>query len=74
MNPKIKRSFYELLSHEKYYQSSYYIYRVHNDKKHLLNEIGVLRGLEEALRILNIGIAHIEFMEFIEIQQNLLKK
>ena len=47
---------------------------MHNDKKHLLNEIVVLRGLEEALRILNIGIAHIEFMEFIEIQQNLLKK
>ena len=69
MNPKIK--IYDLYC--KTLNNCYY-YRVHNDKKHLLNEIVVLRGLEEALRILNIGIAHIEFMEFIEIQQNLFKK
>ena len=51
-----------------------YYYKEKNDYIHLLNEIGVLRGLEESLKILNIGIAHIEYKMFIDLQNELIEK
>lgn len=60
MNPKIK--IYDLYCKT---LSNYYYYKDQNDKKNLLNEIGVLRGLEQALRIINIGVANVEYNKFI---------
>lgn len=51
-----------------------YYYKDNNDYIHLLNEIGVLRGLEEALRLFNIGVAHIEYKNFIDLQDILINK
>lgn len=68
MNPIIK--IYDLYC--KTINNCYY-YKKNNDYIHLLNEIGVLKGLEESLRLLNIGVAKIEFNKFIEIQNYLLK-
>lgn len=61
MNPAIK--IYDLYC--KTLSNYYYYYKDQNDKKNLLNEIGVLRGLEQALRIINIGVANVEYNKFI---------
>lgn len=67
MNPVIK--IYDLYCKT---LSNCYFYKDQNDKKNLLNEIGVLRGLEQALRILNIGVANIEYNNFIELQNKII--
>ena len=67
MNPAIK--IYDLYCKT---LSNCYYYKDQNDKKNLLNEIGVLRGLEQALRILNIGVANVEYNKFIELQNKII--
>lgn len=66
MNPTIK--IYDLYCKT---LSNCYYYKDQNDKK-ILNEIGVLRGLEQALRILNIGVANVEYNKFIELQNKII--
>lgn len=50
-----------------------YYYKEKKDSLHLLNEIGVLKGLEASLKANNVGVANIEFKHFIEIESKLFK-
>ena len=50
-----------------------YYFQQQNENKKLLNEIGTLRGLADALDIYNVGVKNVEYEIFLQIEKNLLK-
>lgn len=66
MNEKIKELYERTLNNCKFYERE-------NDSKHLLNEIGVLRGIAYAMEAVGECPHNEEFLHYIEKQNELFE-
>ena len=51
-----------------------YLYKEKNKFNKLLFEVGILKGLAEALEIYNVEVKNIEYKNFIKIQKSIINK